>query len=73
VGHPAKIRAQETRKQKHDRRDARLMLELLTMDRFPADLDALNGAAGFPNVAAGPSSVGEDASAIAEHAITLIL
>jgi transposase len=36
VGHPAKIRAQETRKQKHDRRDARLMLELLTMDRFPA-------------------------------------
>jgi transposase len=26
VGHPAKIRAAETRKQKHDRRDARLML-----------------------------------------------
>jgi hypothetical protein len=25
VGHPAKIRAAETRKQKHDRRDARLM------------------------------------------------
>src|SRR5260370_1517473 len=36
VGHPAKIRAAETRKQKHDRRDARLILELLTMeDRFP--------------------------------------
>jgi transposase len=32
VGHPAKIRAAETRKQKHDRRDARL--ELLE-DRFP--------------------------------------
>jgi transposase len=30
VGHPAKIRAAETRKQKHDRRDARLMLDLLT-------------------------------------------
>ena len=31
VGHPAKIRAAETRKQKHDRRDARLMLELLRL------------------------------------------
>jgi transposase len=35
VGHPAKIRAQETRKQKHDRRDAGLLLELLMEDRFP--------------------------------------
>jgi transposase len=36
VGHPAKIRAAETRKQKHDRRDAQLILDLLTMeDRFP--------------------------------------
>jgi transposase len=36
VGHPAKIRAAETRKQKHDRRDARLLLDLLMMeDRFP--------------------------------------
>ncbi|MGA2336191.1 MAG: IS110 family transposase [Terriglobales bacterium] len=35
VGHPAKIRAKETRKQKHDRRDARLRLELLLEDRFP--------------------------------------
>jgi len=35
VGHPAKIRAAETRKQKHDRRDARLLLDLLVMDRFP--------------------------------------
>jgi transposase len=34
VGHPAKIRAKETRKQKHDR-DARLELELLMEDRFP--------------------------------------
>ena len=34
VGHPAKIRAKETRKQKHDRRDARLILELLIEDRF---------------------------------------
>jgi transposase len=36
VGHPAKIRAAETRKQKHDRRDARLLLDLLVMEnRFP--------------------------------------
>jgi Rad3-related DNA helicase len=34
VGHPAKIRAKETRKQKHDRRDASLLLELLVEDRF---------------------------------------
>jgi transposase len=35
VGHPAKIRAKETRKQKHDRRDARLIMELLIENRFP--------------------------------------
>lgn len=35
VGHPAKIRAAETRKQKHDRRDARLILDMLLQDRFP--------------------------------------
>jgi len=36
VGHPAAIRKAETRRQKHDRRDAALMLQLLTEDRFPA-------------------------------------
>jgi transposase len=35
VGHPAKIRAAETRKQKHDRRDALLALRLLLEKRFP--------------------------------------
>ena len=36
VGHPAKIRAAETRQQKHDRRDAEVILDLLVMkDRFP--------------------------------------
>ena len=35
VGHPAKIRQAETRKQKHDRRDARLLLTLLAGNRFP--------------------------------------
>jgi transposase len=36
VGHPAKIRAAEPRKQKHDRRDVRLLLNLLVENRFPA-------------------------------------
>ena len=36
VGHPAKVRAAELRKQKHDRRDARLLLTLLAENRFPA-------------------------------------
>jgi transposase len=36
VGDPAKIRAAETRKEKHDRRDAHLILDLLLRDRFPA-------------------------------------
>jgi len=36
VGDPAKIRAAKTWKQKHDRRDARLILDLLERDRFPA-------------------------------------
>src|SRR6266446_6859192 len=42
VGHPAKIRAAETRKQKHDRRDARLILELLTRkDGFPERMPSI--------------------------------
>lgn len=36
VGHPAAIRKAETRRQKHDRRDAALLLRLLAEDRFPA-------------------------------------
>jgi len=36
VGHPATIRRAETRRQKHDRRDAALLLELLTQNRFPS-------------------------------------
>jgi len=35
LGDAAKIRAQETRKQKHDRRDAELMARLLVEGRFP--------------------------------------
>jgi len=36
VGNPARIRAAEPRKQKHDRRDADLILTLLAENRFPA-------------------------------------
>jgi transposase len=36
VGDPAKIRALETRRQKHDRRDAVLLLNLLSDGRFPS-------------------------------------
>jgi transposase len=36
VGHPATIRKAETRKQKHDRRDAALLPQLLSENRFPA-------------------------------------
>src|ERR1017187_10686658 len=36
VGHPATIRAAEPRKQKHDRRDADLILKLLIENRFPS-------------------------------------
>src|SRR5271157_1335765 len=35
VGHPGKIRAAATRKQKTDRRDAELLLDLLLAERFP--------------------------------------
>jgi transposase len=35
VGHPAQIRKAETRKQKHDRRDAELLMTLLAENRFP--------------------------------------
>jgi transposase len=36
VGHPSKIRKAETRKQKHDRRDAALLLKLQIENRFPS-------------------------------------
>jgi len=36
VGHPARIRQQETRRQKHDRRDAALLMNLLAENRFPS-------------------------------------
>jgi transposase len=41
VGHPAKIRAAEPQKQKHDRRDAELILRLLAENRFPSTYQPL--------------------------------
>lgn len=36
VGHPSEIRKAEARKQKHDRRDAALLLKLQVENRFPS-------------------------------------
>ena len=36
AGHPAEIRKAETRRQKHDRRDAALLLKLQVENRFPS-------------------------------------
>jgi len=36
VGHPATIRAAEPRRQKHDQRDAELLLKLPVESRFPS-------------------------------------
>jgi len=36
VGHPARIRAADPRRQKHDRRDAALLRDLLAEERFPS-------------------------------------
>ena len=70
VGHPAKIRAAETRKQKHDRRDARLMLQMLAKIAFrrsgcPRSSNATS------NLVARPSSVGEDTEA-GQHTLQAI-
>src|SRR6185436_16083005 len=56
VGHPATIRKAETRKQKHDRRDAVLLLQLLSENRFPAI--CLDRAAGSAGLTGAPSPMG---------------
>jgi len=60
VGHPAQIRAAEPRKQKHDRRDAELILKLLAENRF-GDLAAVQGAARSAGSVIPSSSVGAHA------------
>ena len=58
VGHPAKIRAQETRKQKHDRRDAALDVGAAERGSLSGDLDAVERTAGLANLAARPCTSG---------------
>ena len=60
VGHPATIRAAEPRRQKHDQRDAELLLKLLVENRFPSIWQP-SGTAGSARVALTPSSVGTSA------------
>ena len=64
AGHPGNVRAAETRKQKHDRRDAEVILDLLLMNRFP---DIWMPSTGPANLITGPTSMGEDANAIAAY------
>jgi len=58
VGHPATIRAAEPRKQKHDRRDAELILKLLVEKRFPAIWLPSKEFTRFACFASAPPSVG---------------
>jgi hypothetical protein len=58
VGHPATIRAAEPRKQKHDRRDADLILTLLAEKPFPSDLVTYERTLGFAGLSAAPASMG---------------
>ena len=68
VGHPSEIRKAEARKQKHDRRDAALLLETAGRKALSLDLDAFQRTAGSAHTAAAPSSVGAYPDASAEHA-----
>ena len=59
VGHPAEIRAAEPRKQKHEQRDADLLLSLLAEERFPAEsLVTYERTVGPAGLAVKPPSVG---------------
>jgi hypothetical protein len=66
VGHPAEIQAAELRKQKHDRRDANLILKLLMENRFPTIWWPSKRATGSAVFVAAPSSVGSHADANTE-------
>ena len=68
VGHPAQIRAAEPRKQKHDRRDADLILKLLAENRFPAIWLPTKELLDLRAFVAPPSSVGAHAHTYAERA-----
>ena len=66
VGHPAQVRAAEPRKQKHDRRDADLILKLLVENRFPAIWMPSAGIARSASSASAPASMGAHADAHSE-------
>ena len=67
VGHPAKIRAAETRKQKHDRRCGSDSGVAADEGSFSGYLDAIDRTTGPANLITGPTPMGEDANAIAAH------
>ena len=54
VGHPSKVRAAEPRKQKHDRRDAALLLKLQGRKPLSIDLPTFDRAARSAHVADAP-------------------
>src|SRR5947207_3352214 len=66
VGHPVAIRKAESRRQKHDRRDAALLLQLLAEDRFPT-IWMPHRASRHAGAPLAPPSMGPDAHARAER------
>ena len=68
VGHPASVRAAEPRKQKHDRRDADLILKLMLENRFPSIWLPSKELLDLRALVAAPPSVGANANTSAERA-----
>ena len=58
IGDAAKIRASDTRQQKHDKRDARLLVRLRGGKSLSADLDSVAGTEGFASAADSSPQVG---------------
>jgi hypothetical protein len=67
VGDATKIRAAEPRKQKHDRRDAELILKLLVENRFPAIWRPSQELLDLRALLLGPPSLGAPAHADPER------
>ncbi len=63
VGDPAQIRAQRVRKQKNDRQDAQLLLQLMLEDRFPRVWNTKSGESGSAPAAWASASAGADTDA----------
>ena len=63
MGDATAIRQQDGRKQKHDRRDAKLILKLIVENRFPRILDSDCGRSGSATVADSPTAPGANAGA----------